>query len=127
MKTYKKLKIYKESLDLAIAVYKMTIDSSLYAEGQRLRMSAEAVKKTIVEAFVEDRQKDIYAKYLTKALAETFETKEQLEWLLENDYFEREKDFQVLYKKYRELAKDIYRFRELVNSNSFSLQSLQVT
>ena len=105
----------------------MTIDSSLYAEGQRLRMSAEAVKKTIVEAFVEDRQKDIYAKYLTKALAETFETKEQLEWLLENDYFEREKDFQVLYKKYRELAKDIYRFRELVNSNSFSLQSLQVT
>lgn len=127
MKAYQKVKIYKESLDLAIDLYLLTIDHDLYSEGRKVRGLAEELKATIVNAFQKNRNASDYQVFLTTALQLAFDVRESLDVLCETEHLERETEFLLLSEKYGELAKDIYKFRENIRKGSFPINLIHAS
>lgn len=112
MKSYKDLKVYRESRALAIEIHKISktfSPSDQYEEGSQVRPSSKAVTSLIVEGYGRKRYKGELIKYLVYALAECDETLVHLDFLRETAVLKKE-EYVELSRKYDLLSKRLNTF-----------------
>jgi four helix bundle protein len=116
-KSYKDLEVYQLSKDLAIRVYRMTLDNlpkfEMYEEGSQIRRSSKSIVSNIIEGFGRRRYKNEFIQFLTYAIASCDETKGHLEMLYETESITKVL-FDDLYASYEKLGSKLYNFRESV-------------
>ncbi len=118
MKNYRDLEIYKMSYDLAIKLYKMSLQLpqyEMYEEGSQLRKSSKGIASCIVEGYGRKRYKADFIKFLTYAHASCNETVIHLNFL--KDAHELDKnEMQFFLEAYNELGGKINRFIQYVEN-----------
>ena len=121
MQSYKELDVYQLAHRLAVEVHGMTLQAlpkfELYEEGSQIRRSAKSISTAVVEGFGRKLYQQEFIRYLTYAIASCDETKEHLEILFETESLRNTERFTNLLKRYEELGKKLYRFRESVQDN----------
>ncbi len=84
MKNYKDLEIYKESFDLAVRIYNLTMklpNPDKYETGGQIRRSSQTIKDTIVEGYGRRKYKADFLKYLIYSHSSLLESTSQAEFL----------------------------------------------
>ena len=116
--SYKDLRIYQTSHQLAVEIHKMTLSKlpkfELYEEGSQIRRSSKSIPSNIVDGFGRKKYKNDYIRFLTFALASCDETKEHLTLLYETESLKDENIYKNYLKQYEELGSKIFRFRKSV-------------
>jgi len=84
MNSYKDLDIYKESFNLAIRIYKLTIqlpNPDKYETGGQIRRSSQSIKDNIVEGYGRRKYKADFIKFLIYSHSSLLESTSQAEFL----------------------------------------------
>ena len=84
MKSYKDLEIYKIAFELAVKVYRLSLqlpNPDKYETGGQIRRSSQTTKDTIVEGYGRRRYKADFIKYLIYSHSSSLESKSQAEFL----------------------------------------------
>jgi len=127
MQSYQDLEIYQISVDLAVEIHLMTLNSlpkfEMYEEGSQIRRSSKSIGANIVEGFGRKKYKGEYAQFLTYALASCDETKYHLEMLYKTKSI-GEEQYKHLVESYNELGRKIYNFRKrIIESHKLQVPS----
>lgn len=84
MKSYKDLEIYKESFNLAVRIYQLTMKlpaPDKYETGSQIRRSSQSIKDTIVEGYGRRKYKADFIKFLIYSHSSLLESTSQAEFL----------------------------------------------
>lgn len=84
MKSYKDLEIYKESFDLAVRIYHLSMKlphPDRFETGGQIRRSSQTIKDTIVEGYGRRRYKADFLKFLIYSHSSLLESTSQSEFL----------------------------------------------
>lgn len=84
MKSYKDLEIYKESFDLAVRIYHLSMKlphPDRFETGGQIRRSSQTIKNTIVEGYGRRRYKAGFLKFLVYSHSSLLESTTQSEFL----------------------------------------------
>jgi four helix bundle protein len=84
MKSYKDLEIYKESFDLAVRIYRLSMKlphPDRFETGNQIRRSSQTIKDTIVEGYGRRRYKADFLKFLVYSHSSLLESTTQSEFL----------------------------------------------
>lgn len=122
-KSYKDLKIYNISRQLAIEVHKRSLNLprfELYEEGSQIRRSSKAITSNIVEGFGRREYKNDFIRFITFAITECDETQVHLDFLFNTGSLEDEELFNTLSEKYNILGKMLGRFHETIVTKHLS-------
>jgi len=117
MTSYRELKIFQISRDLAVEVHKMSLSLpkfELYEEGAQVRRSSKSVTSNIVEGYGRKRYKADYIRYLICSLAECDETIVHLEFLLDTGSAVDKEETEKLLAEYNVLSKRINKYIQWV-------------
>lgn len=117
MKSYKDLEIYKESFDLAVRIYHLTMklpNPDKYETGNQIRRSSQTIKDTIVEGYGRRRYKADFLKYLTYSHSSLLESTSQAEFLAT---IHPGLGWEEINTDLDRLGKRISKFREYVEKN----------
>ena len=120
MKSYKDLKVYKESKRLALEVHKISLSLpkfELYEEGSQTRRSSKAVTSAIVEGYGRRRYKVDFIRFLIFSQSECDETILHLDFLFEPDSFKDSAKYNQIREGYEALSKRINKFIQWVENN----------
>ena len=119
--SYEDLEIYQLAKKLAVEIHKMTLDElpkfEMYEEGGQIRRSSKSTGSNIVEGFGRKKYKGEYVQFLTYSLSSCDETKYHLDILHETESLKKDR-FEYFKKKYVELGRKIYNFRETIIASS---------
>lgn len=118
--SYKDLKIYQLSHNLAIEVHKMSLGLpafELYAEGSQIRRSSKSISANIVEGFGRRRYKAEFVKYLVYAHASCDETIEHLELIYETKSLNDKNIFDTFMTEYDKLGRMLNKFIQSVEQS----------
>ena len=84
MKSYKDLEIYKESFDIAVRIYHLSIKlphPDRFETGGQIRRSSQTIKDTMVEGYGRRRYKADFIKFLIYSHSSLLESTSQSEFL----------------------------------------------
>lgn len=84
MKSYKDLEIYKESFDLAVRIYHLSMKlphPDRFETGGQIRRSSQTIKDTIIEGYGRRRYKADFLKFLIYSHSSLLESTSQSEFL----------------------------------------------
>jgi four helix bundle protein len=115
--SYRDLKIYQMSKELAIEVHKMSLilpKFELYEEGSQIRRSSKSITSNIVEGFGRRNYKNDFIRYITYAISECDETQVHLEFLYHTKSMTNEENYNALSKNYKILGKMLTSFLDSV-------------
>jgi len=115
--SYRDLKIYQMSKELAIEVHKMSLilpKFELYEEGSQIRRSSKSITSNIVEGFGRRNYKNDFIRYITYAISECDETQVHLEFLYYTKSMTNEDNYNTLLKNYKILGKMLSSFLDAV-------------
>ncbi len=117
MKSYKDLEIYQLSFQLAVEIYKLSINlpnPDRFETGSQIRRSSRSVKDNIVEGYGRRKYKADFLKFLVFSQASCLEATSQAEFLMtihpDSSWKEIAKDLDLLGIK-------IYNFIQYVENN----------
>jgi four helix bundle protein len=83
-RSYKDLTIYEESFNLAVIIYRKTLElpnHDKFEIGSQIRRSSQGIKDAIVEGYGRRKYKNDFIKYLIYAHASSLESISQAEFL----------------------------------------------
>lgn len=86
MKSYTDLDIYKLSMDLAVKIYRKTLqlpNPDKFETGSQIRRSSQSIKDNIVEGYGRRRYKADFVKFLVYSHASLLESTSQADFLNE--------------------------------------------
>ena len=115
---YQELEIYQLALMLAVDIHAMSLTLprfETYEEGSQIRRSSKSIAANIVEGYGRRQYKNEFLKYVVYASASCDETKAHLEILHQTGSLDKDQ-YTLLYGRYLELGKKLYRFRQAVMS-----------
>jgi len=84
VRSYKDLAIYQESFNLAVVIYRKTIElpnMDKFEVGSQIRRSSQGIKDAIVEGYGRRKYKNDFLKFLTYAHASSLESISQADFL----------------------------------------------
>jgi four helix bundle protein len=84
MKSYKDLEIYEKAFELAVKIYRLSIQlpsPDKFETGGQIRRSSQTIKDTIVEGYGRRRYKNDFVKYLIYSHSSLLESTSQAEFL----------------------------------------------
>ncbi len=122
-KSYKDLKVYKMSKELAIEVHKMSLTLprfELYEEGGQIRRSSKAITSNIVEGYGRRNYKNDFLRFITFAIAECDETQVHLDFLYNTGSLSNKQVFHNLSEQYIALGKMLSSFYEAIVTKHLS-------
>ena len=85
MKSYKDLEIYQLSFQLAVEIYKLSINlpnPDRFETGSQIRRSSQSVKDNIIEGYGRRKYKADFLKFLVFSHASCLEATSQAEFLM---------------------------------------------
>ena len=110
IKHYKDLRVYQISYDLALKVYKTTLDFpdfEKYELGAQLRRAALSIPANIAEGYGKKDSVNEFKRFLKISLGSNNEVKVMLDFAKDLKYLDEQK-YTYLFRKYEELGKQIY-------------------
>jgi four helix bundle protein len=119
MKSYRDLKIYKNSYDLAIKTHRISLRLprfEMYEEGSQVRRSSKGITSCIVEGYGRKKYKAEFVKFLIYAQASCDETILHLNFIQDTHDLDRS-ETEKLINAYTELGKKIYNFTRYVEKD----------
>ena len=111
--SYKKLRIYQLSFELAVDIHKLTMDLpqfEKYETGSQIRRSSKSVKSNIVEGYGRRKYKNEFMKFMCYSLASNDETLDHLETLYATGFLVDKENYLDLRHKITRLGKEINNF-----------------
>ncbi len=111
--SYKNLRIYQLSFDLAIRIHKMSLRLpafEMYEAGSQIRRSSKSVKSNIVEGYGRRKYKPEFIRFTIMALASNDETLDHLDTLYKTNSLTDESLYLNLRQDVNRLGKEINRF-----------------
>ncbi len=122
-KSYRDLKIYQMSRELAIEVHKMSLGLpkyELYEEGSQIRRSSKSITSNIVEGYGRRNYKNDFIRFITFAISECNETQVHLDFLYNTGSMTNTEFYNTLSDKYQTLGKMLNGFLDAVNRKHLS-------
>src|SRR6476469_5110610 len=119
MKSYRDLKIYQLSQELAIKIHAMTLTLpkfETYEEGSQIRKSSKAVTSAIVEGYGRRIYKKDFIKFLVISISECDETIVHLDFLFKTGSLKNESLYSEFHTSYDDLSKRINKFIQWVEN-----------
>ncbi|MCB0642805.1 MAG: four helix bundle protein [Phaeodactylibacter sp.] len=118
--SYKKLDIWKQARVLVVEIHHLSIRElpkfELYEVGSQIRRSMKSVKANIVEGYGRRQYKGEFLKFITYAIASTYETIDHLETLYETGSLSNQQKFETLHKKLTQLSWALYNFHKALQT-----------
>ena len=117
MKSYKDLEIYQEAFDLAVEIYRQSIQlpqPDKFETGNQIRRSSQSIKDNIAEGYGRRKYKADFIKFLTYSYASLLEAKSQSEFLYE---INRKQSWKTTTDRLDRLGIKIFNFRNYVINN----------
>ena len=112
IESYRDLKVYQISYDLALKVHKLTLtfpDFEKYELGSQTRRAAVSIPVNIAEGYGKKSSVADFKRYLQMAQGSKDEVKVLLELGKDLGYIQ-EKEFEGLFNSYDELGKQLYSY-----------------
>jgi four helix bundle protein len=122
-KSYKDLKVYKMSRELAIEIHRMSLQLpkfEMYEEGSQIRRSSKAVTSNIVEGYGRRNYKNDFIRFITFAITECDETLVHLDFLYNTGSMPDTSLFNKLSDQYNILGKMLLSFHEAIVNKHLS-------
>jgi len=110
MKSYRDLKIYQLSQELAIKIHAMPLTLpkfEMYEEGSRIRKSSKAVTSAIVEGYGRRIYKKDFIKFLVISISECDETIVHFDFLFKTGSLNSESLYNEFHASYDDLSKEL--------------------
>jgi four helix bundle protein len=117
MKSYKDLEIYKESFDLAVRVYHLTMKlpaPDKFETGSQIRRSSQSIKDNIVEGYGRRSYKADFIRFLIFSHSSLLESTSQSEFLAT---IHPKKGWEEISTELDNLGKKISKFIDYVEKN----------
>lgn len=111
--SYKDLKIYGDSYQLAVEIHKMTMKLpkyELYEMGSQIRRASKSICLNIVEGYGRRRYKNEFIQFLTYSLASCDEVKESLKFLYDTGSLEDKNGYEAMSRRCDEIGRMLYAF-----------------
>ena len=111
--SYKNLRIYQLSFELAVDIHKLTMDLpqfEKYETGSQIRRSSKSVKSNIVEGYGRRKYKNEFIKFMIYSLSSNDETLDHLETLYTTASLVDKEKYLELRRKIIRLGKEINNF-----------------
>jgi four helix bundle protein len=123
LRSYRDLKIYQMSRELAIEVHKMSLGLpkyELYEEGSQIRRSSKSITCNIVEGYGRRNYKNDFIRFITFAIVECDETQIHLDFLYNTGSMTNTELFNTLSVKYKTLGKMLNGFLDAITQKHLS-------
>lgn len=117
MKSYKDLEIYKESFDLAVRIYHLTMKlphPDKFETGGQIRRSSQTIKDTMVEGYGRRRYKADFLKFLIYSHSSLLESTSQVDFL---DTIHPNTGWGEIVTALDKLGKKLSKFNDYVDKN----------
>jgi four helix bundle protein len=118
-KSYKDLKMYQASYELAIQIHKMSMalpKHELYEMGSQIRRASKSICLNIAEGYGRRRYKNEFIQFLTYSLASCDETREILHLLYDTGSFSDKSGYENLILRCNEIGRMISAFIRAVET-----------